>query len=71
MEGMRLKVTPVIGRCLLHHPSVFGPMAGTCGLIASPNSPDEGFNPPPASTYLRLPTHPLNHPTPTPIMCLQ
>ena len=29
MEGMGLKFTPVTGRCLLHHLSMFEPMAGT------------------------------------------
>ena len=31
MEGMGLKFTPVIGRHLLRHSSMFGPMAGTSG----------------------------------------
>ena len=31
MEGMDLKFTPVIGRRLLGHIIVFGPMAGTPG----------------------------------------
>ena len=29
MEGMDLKFTPVVARCLLHLLSMFGPMAGT------------------------------------------
>ena len=40
IEGMGLKFTPVIGRHLLRHLSRFGPMAGTSGTIASPNSPN-------------------------------
>ena len=43
MEGIGLKFTPGIGRRLLHHSSMFGPMAGS---IASPNG---WFSPPPAS----------------------
>ena len=31
MEGMGLKFTPLMGRRLLHHSSMFGPMAGTSG----------------------------------------
>ena len=31
MEGMGLKFIPVIGRRLLCHLSMFGPMAGTSG----------------------------------------
>ena len=31
MEGMGLKFTPVLGRRLLRHLSMFGPMAGTSG----------------------------------------
>ena len=32
MESMGLNFTPVIGRQLLHHSSVFGPIAGIIGL---------------------------------------
>ena len=46
MEDMGLKFTPVIGRRLLCHLNLFGPMAGTLGFIASPNSPD------PTSSYI-------------------
>ena len=63
MEDMGLKFTPVIWRCLLRHSSMFRPMAGTIGLIASPNSPNGGFNPPPAS-HPPLP-FPLTAPLPT------
>ena len=31
MEGMGLKFTPLTGRCLLCHSSMFGPMADTSG----------------------------------------
>ena len=31
MEGMGLKVIPGIGRRLLRHSSMFGPMAGSSG----------------------------------------
>ena len=40
MEGMGLKLTLGVGRRLLCHSSMFGPMAGSLGLIASPNSPN-------------------------------
>ena len=43
MEGMGLKFTPVIGRRLSRHSSMFGLMAGTFGaMIATPNSPNRG-----------------------------
>ena len=43
MEGMGLKFTPVIGRRLLRHSSMFGLIAGTFGaMIAAPNSPNGG-----------------------------
>ena len=57
--GMGLKITPVIWRCLLCHSSMFGPIASNLGLIANPNSPNGGFNPPPAS-----------HPSPQPASTL-
>ena len=60
MEGMGVKFTPGIGGCLLRHSSVFGPMAGTLGLIASPNVPYGWFSPPPAS---HPPAHPYNMPS--------
>ena len=56
MEGMGLKFTPVIGRPLLHHPSVFGTMAGTSGMLVQ-TVITEGL------THLRLPTHPYNVPS--------
>ena len=59
MEGMGLKFSPVIVRHLLGHLSVFGPMARTPGLIANPNSPNGGFNPP-------LTAYPPPPPTPPP-----
>ena len=31
MEAMGLKFIPVIGRCLLCHSSMFGPLAGASG----------------------------------------
>ena len=53
MEDMGLKFTPVTARRLLDHLSMFKPMAGRLallGLIASPNSPNGGFNPPSATS---------------------
>ena len=56
-EGMGLKLTPVVVRCLL------GP--DLCRLIASPNSPNKKFNPPPAAHHSPplTPPHPLTHAT--------
>ena len=48
MEGMGIKFTPVVVRCLLGPLSMFGPMA-LFGFIASPNSPNRGFNLPPVA----------------------
>ena len=64
MEGMGLKFTPVRG--LLGHLSMFGPIwLALLGLIASPNSPNEGFNPSPAFHPPPPPTPPLSSlPTP-------
>ena len=59
MEGMGLKFTPMIVGCLLGPLSMFGPMLALIGLIASPNSPNKGFNPPPASHSPPPPTPPL------------
>ena len=60
MEGMGLEFTPVVGRHLLGHLSMFGPMAGTTGThIVNAYSPNEEFNLPPAS-----------HPSPPPAHCL-
>ena len=59
MEGMGLKFTPVIVRHHLSPPSMFGPMANT-EFIASPNSPNGGFNPPPAAHSPPPSTHPYN-----------
>ena len=56
MEGIGQKFTPVIGRHLLCHLSMFGSKAGTSWTQESPNSSDaEGL------THLWLPTLP---PTP-------
>ena len=33
MENTGVKFTSVIGRCLLGHLSMFGPMAGTSGIV--------------------------------------
>ena len=55
MEGMGLKFTPVMRRRLLCHSSMFGPMDGTLGLIASPNNPNREFILPPVS---QPPLHP-------------
>ena len=49
MKGMGLKITPVIGRCLLCIQVFLGLWLALPGLIASPNSPNKGPNPPPSS----------------------
>ena len=49
MEDMSLKFNPVIGRRLLQHSTMFGLCLALLGGIASPNSPNGGFNLPPAS----------------------
>ena len=56
---MGLKFILVVVRHLLGSLSVFGPMAGTLGPIANPNTPNKGFNPPPAA-------HPTTHPNVVP-----
>ena len=43
MEGMGLKLTPVVVERLLGHLGMFGPMAGTSWLIASLNGPNRGY----------------------------
>ena len=67
MEGMGLELTPVVTRHLLCPLSMFGPMLALLGLIASPNSPNGGFNPPPAAHPLPPPTLPL--PPTKPLIC--
>ena len=65
MHGMDLKITPVVVRHLLNPLSMCGRMAGSLGLIASPNSPNGGFilsmaaHPPPPPT-----TPPPTNPSP-------
>ena len=55
MEGMGLKFATVIERHLLDHLTCLGLWLVFLGLIASPNSPNGGFNPP----------FPSTHPTPS------
>ena len=66
MEGISLKLTPVVVRCFLGSLGMFGPLAGSyvpLGLIAIPNSINGGYNllqathspPPPAQP---TPSHP-------------
>ena len=57
IEGMDLKLTPVVVRHLLGPLNMFG------GLIASPNSPTRKYNLPPAA---HPPHPPLTH---TPLIC--
>ena len=59
MEGVGLRFTQGIGRCLLHHSSLFGPMAGSSETLASPNSPYGWFGLPPASHPPPPPAPPL------------
>ena len=68
MEGMGVIFAPVIGRHLLtpfKHVWAYG--WHFLGPIASPNSPNRGFNPSPASH----PIPPPAPPPPTPITCHQ
>ena len=58
MEGMGLKLTPVVVRCLLSPLSMFGPMAGTSWIhtVASIKLVlTEGI------THLQLPTQPPHY----------
>ena len=67
MEGMGLKLTPVVVRCLLGPLSMFGSIAGTLGLIARPNSPNGGYGLPLTAHLPHCPPHPPpNHP---PLIC--
>ena len=60
MEGMGLKFTAVVVRCLLGPLNEFGPIwLAVLGSIASQNTPNKSFNPPPAA-----------HPPPPPILIL-
>ena len=70
MEGMGLKLTPVVVRRLLSRLDMFGPMSGTSWIIASPNGPNRGYIPSPAS---HPPPPPASPPPacPSPIMCHQ
>ena len=65
MEGMDLKLTPVPMRHLLGPLSIW---LALHGFIASPNTPDGGFNPP-LATHLWLPTFPHHPPTHPPTTC--
>ena len=60
-EGMGLKLTPVVVRHLLGADL----WLALCRLIASPNSPNKKFNPPPAAHHSPplTPPHPLTHAT--------
>ena len=57
-ESMCLGITPVIVRCLLGPPKHVWPMDGIFTAMASPNSPNGGFN------RIRLPTLPHRLPQP-------
>ena len=65
MEDMGLNFTPVIGRCLLGHLSMYGPMAGTSGTQLVQTVLTEGLTRPPASHPPPPPAHPC------PITCYQ
>ena len=70
MEGMGVKFTPGIGRRLLRHSSMFGPMVGTSGTHSYPNSPNRWFSPLLAS-HPPPPPAPPPPTRPTPITCHQ
>ena len=60
MEGMGLKFTPVMGDVSYAIQACLGQWLAFLGPIASPNSPNRGLSPPPAShPPLPPPTHPL------------
>ena len=65
MEGMGLKFKPVVVRLLLGPTSMFGEYGWHFlhALIASPNSPNRGFNLPPSAHHLLPLTRPLVHAT--------
>ena len=59
------KFTQVMGRCLLCHSCMFGPIwLAPLGPIASPNNPNESFNLLPASLPPPPPAPPLPSPHP-------
>ena len=60
MEGMGVKFTPGIGGRMLRHSSEFGHMAGTSGTQLVQTVLTDGL------ARLRLPTHPLHPPLPSP-----
>ena len=66
MEGTGLKLTPVIVRLFLVYLSMFDLWLELLRLIASPNSPNRGFNPPLAAHPPPPPTPPPFHP---PTLC--
>ena len=61
MEAMELKLTPMIAMHHLCPLGMFEPIAGTSGLIASPNSPNRWYNLPPPANLPLPPTSPLIH----------
>ena len=61
MVGMGLKFTPVIGRHLLHHSSMLGPMAGTSATHSL--SKKQG------STHIHPSIHPLPLLPSNPLQC--
>ena len=64
MEGMSLKFTPVIGRRLLHAiQACLGLWLTLLRPIASPNTPNQGFNLSLASHPPPTPAHPYNVPS--------
>ena len=69
MDGMGLKLTPVVVRYFLGPLACLNLWMATLGLIASPNSPDRKFNLPPAAHPLPLPTPPLLPTHPLPLIC--
>ena len=56
MEGMCLKFTPVLARCLLGRRHIWAYGCTLFGLIASPNSPNRGYNPLPTAFCQPPPT---------------
>ena len=64
MECIGLKLTPVVVRHLLGHLGMFGPMASVSWThtVASPNGPNVGYSPNPASHPPLMLAPPPSHP---------
>ena len=68
MEGMGLKFTTVVAKCLIGPLTMLGVWLALLVLIFGPKSPNQRFNPPPAA---HAPTPPTLIPStcPPPYIC--